>query len=93
MTSITETLRSRSQAMLAQRVAEAEDTSEVYNEKNEYREDVVMEILFAAAEDALAEDARTVTVPLTVNLKYRDGQWWIVADTALLDAISGGILF
>ena len=93
MTSITETLRSRSQAMLAQRVEEAEDTSEVYNEKNEYREDVVMEILFAAAEDALAEDARTVTVPLTVNLKYRDGQWWIVADTALLDAISGGILF
>ena len=93
MTSITETLRSRSQDMLAQRVAKAEDTSEVYNENNEYREDVVMEILFAAAEDALAEDARTVTVPLTVNLKYRDGQWWIVADTALLDAISGGILF
>lgn len=93
MTSITETLRARSQAMLEQRVAEAEDISQVYNENNEYREDVVMEILFAATEAALAEDARTVTVPLTVNLKYRDGQWWIVADTALLDAISGGILF
>lgn len=93
MTSITETLRARSQAMLEQRVADAEDISQVYNENNEYREDVVMEILFAAAEDALAEDARTVTVPLTINLKFRDGQWWIVADTALLDAISGGILF
>jgi len=93
MTSITETLRSRSQAMLEQRVAEAEDISEVYNENNEYREDVVMEILFAAAEAALVEDARIVTVTLTVNLKFQDGQWWIVADTALLDAISGGILF
>lgn len=93
MTSITATLRERSQAMLEQRVAEAEDISQVYNENNEYREDVVMEILYAATEAALAEDARTVTVPLTVNLKYRDGQWWIVADTALLDAISGGILF
>jgi hypothetical protein len=56
-------------------------------------EDVVMAVLFEAAEDALAEDARTVTVSLTVNLKFRDGQWWIVSDTALLDAISGGILF
>ena len=93
ITSITATLRERSQAMLEQRVAEAEDITQVYNENNEYREDVVMEILFAATEAALAEDARTVTVPLTINLKFRDGKWWVVADTALLDAISGGILF
>ena len=93
ITSITNTLRERSQVMLEQRVAEAEDISQVYNENNEYREDIVMEILYAATEAALAEDARTVTVDLTVNLKFRDGQWWVVADTALLDAISGGILF
>jgi len=28
-----------------------------------------------------------------VNLSYQDGKWWVVADEALLDAISGGILY
>ena len=93
MTSVTENLRARSHAMLEQRVAAAEDISEVYDENNEYREDFVMDILNDTARDALAEDARMKTVELTVNLKYQDGFWWIVADTALLDAISGGILF
>ena len=28
---------------------------------------------------------------IIVNVIYRQGQWWIVADDALLDAVSGGI--
>ena len=92
VTSVTERLQERSQAMLEQWVAEAEDISEVYNENNEYREDFVMEVLYAAAEQALQEDAKQVTVELTVNLSFQDGQWWIIGDEALLRAISGGIL-
>lgn len=93
ITSVTEQLRERSQAMLEQRVAEAEDISEIYNENHEYREDFVMAVLLDAAEDALEEDAREMTVELTVKLSYQDGSWWVVADEALLDAISGGILY
>ena len=92
-TSVTANLRTRSQTLLEQRVAEAEDVAEIYDENNNYREDFVMDILFEAAQDALREDSKTVTVVLTVNLKYQDGQWWIIADTNLLDAISGGVLF
>ena len=93
LTSITENLRARSQAIMEQRVAEAEDTSEIYDENNEYREDFVVSVLADTVREALAEDARTTTVSLTVNLKYQNDQWWVVADSDLLDAISGSILF
>ena len=93
VTSVTVNLKERSQVLLEQRVAEAEDVSEVYDENNEYREDFVMAVLRTAVEDALKEDARMMTVELTVNLSYQDGSWWVVADEALLDAISGGILY
>jgi len=93
ITSVTATLKQRSEALLEQRVAEAEDIYDVYDENMQYREDVVMEVLYAAAQDALAEDATTTTVDLTVNMVYQNEIWWIIADTKLLDAISGGILY
>ena len=93
LSSVTASLRERSQAMLEERVQQAEDTSEIYDENNEYREDFVMEVLLDAAEEALREDAHLVTVELTVNMKYQNGAWQIVADKSLLDAITGGILF
>lgn len=93
VTSVTVNLKERSQALLEQRVAEAVDVSEIYDENNDYREDFVMAVLRDAVEDALAEDAKTLTMELTVNLSYQDGKWWVIADEALLDAISGGILY
>ena len=93
VTSVTANLRERSQTLLEQRVQAAEDTSEIYDENNEYREDFVMNVLYDAAEQALREDSASMTVSLTLNLKYQDGRWWVIADSELLDAVSGGILY
>ena len=93
VTSVTANLKERSQKLLEQRVTEAEDVSEIYDENNEYREAFVMEVLHDAVREALEEDARTMTVEFTVNLSYQDGKWWIEADEALYNAISGGILY
>ena len=93
VSSVTANLKERSQALLEQRVADATDVSEIYDENNDYREDFVMGVLHDAVVDALKEDARTKTVELTVNLSYQAGEWWVVADEALLNAISGGILY
>lgn len=90
--SVTASLRERSQSKLEQRLAEAENISDVYDEQHNYREDVVMAVLYEAAQDALAEDAKTVTYELTVNLVHDEGHWWIIPDDELLKAISGGIL-
>lgn len=93
VTSVTAVLKERSQALLEQRVEEAENLDEVYDEELQYREDFVMDVLYDAAVAALEEDATTMTTELTLNLSYQNEQWWIAADRALLDAISGGILY
>lgn len=90
--SVTANLRQRAQTLLEERIAEAEDTDQIYDENNEFREDFVMGALYDAARDALEEDAQTVSWEITLNLIYEDGQWWIMPESALLQAISGGIL-
>lgn len=90
--SVTVNLRQRAQTLLEQRISEAEDTSEIYDENNEFREDFVMDALYDAARDALEQDADTISWDVTLNLIYENGQWWIMPETALLEAISGGIL-
>ena len=55
-------LRGRSQMLLEQRVAEAEDISEVYNENGEYLEELVTDVLISAARDILETESDTVTV-------------------------------
>ena len=93
ITSVTSQLKERSQTLLEQRVAEAEDPSEIYDEDLQYREDVVMDVLYEAAVAAIAEDAASVTTELTVSMTYQNDQWQIIGDKALLDAISGDILY
>lgn len=90
--SLTENLRSRAQNLLEQRVQAADDTSEIYDENNEYRTEFVMDVLQDAAQDALAEDARTRSWELTLNLLHENGRWWIMPEPDLLEAISGGVL-
>ncbi len=90
--SVTENLRERFMVLLEQRIANAKDTSEIYDENNNYREDMVMELLFQAAEACLREDADMVTVEIVVKLTHEQGQWWVIPDEQLLKAITGGIL-
>lgn len=90
ITSVTQTLGSRSQALLEHRVAAAHDVSQIYDENNDYREDFVMNILYDAAYQSLQEDARCESHRVTLNLVYRQGQWWVLPDSALLRVTSGG---
>ena len=92
MGSVTANLKERSEKLLEQRVAAAEDPDEVYDENNEYRGDFVMQVLYDATVAALNADARYVQHEVTINMIYENGQWWIVSDPALLSAITGGVL-
>lgn len=91
LSSVTATLGERAQLLLVERVEEAEDADAVYDENGDYREDFVMTVLQDVTKDALIEDAEYIQKELTVNLVYKQGQWWVVADQALLSAISGGV--
>lgn len=85
-------LNDRAQALLAERVKEAEHIQDVYDDNHEFREDVVLDVLRQAVEEALEQRGKTVTVQLQMNLVHQDGEWWVLADTALLGAISGNTL-
>lgn len=84
-------LQSRVKAILDKQVAEAEDMAQLYDENNNLREEMVMAALSQAVSDALREDTTTITRDVTMNLIFRDGQWWVVPDQALLQAISGNM--
>ena len=91
VSSITDVLRDRAQTMLQDRVAHTADADDVYDQNNEYREEFVLEVLQEAAALVLERDARYIEQTVTLNLVYRDGQWWVLPEQALLSAISGGI--
>ena len=92
ISSVTANLVDRAQAVLTQRIEDAENLDEIYDANNEYREDVVMDALKEAVTMALKEDAKQTSVELTLNLIYRNKQWWVVSNSQLINAISGGIM-
>lgn len=87
--SVTEQLGSRTKELLSRRLEEAEDVSEIYDENNEYRSELVQEALLEAAAQALEEDARYAYKNITLQLVYSQGQWWVAADEALLKTVAG----
>lgn len=56
-----------------------------------YQEEFVLQVLGQAAEQALSAQTPTRSWQLTLNLAYRDGQWWIANDADLTNILSGGL--
>lgn len=88
--SVTQKLPERTQSLVNQRIAAAENLTEIYDEANNFRQELVEEILQEALQQALSQDAQRVTREVTVKLVQQDGRWWVVPDQALLQALSGG---
>ncbi|MCI6434308.1 MAG: hypothetical protein MR828_06025 [Clostridiales bacterium] len=88
--SLTQELKQRSAAVLEARVEAAEDMSQVYDSNQQYREDFAQSVLEEAAREAVAA-VGPVENAVTVQLVYEGNQWWVVPDSALMTAISGGI--
>ncbi len=92
MDSVTGNLQSRARSLMELRVKQAEDTTEIYREGGEYREDFVMAVLEDAAREALQEDAEVTQWELTLRFVYSGDRWWVRPDGELLAAISGGTI-
>ena len=89
LNSATEGLHDATVKLLEERVENTKDRSLIYDENDQYREEFLMSAVYDSAV-ALLEQAQMKTVDLTLNLCHQDGQWWVVADNALLDVFSGG---
>ncbi len=91
LSAMTGALDRQAHALLTARVEEAETMEELYDENNNFREDLVEEVLQEALIRCLAEDIPLDAQEITVKLVCRDGQWRAVPDGALLDVLSGGL--
>lgn len=65
--------------------------AEVYNQDHSYQESFVMEVLVEAVEQVLEESQPMVSRNVTLQLAYRQSQWWIQPDAALMSVFSGGL--
>ena len=88
--SVIRSLGDRTQQLLKQRVEEAETLSDIYDENQNYREELVQEALLQAAQEALKKDPAMVTEELTLRMVHENGKWWVVPDAALIHVISCG---
>lgn len=84
-----QTLGDRSRALLEERILAAESSRELYDENNEYRQEIVAQILRNAATQALADNAQKREQSVTLRLVYEQGQWWVLPEKELLDVLAG----
>lgn len=88
---ITEALQIRARNLLEQRINAAENMEDIYDENNEFRQDFLDTIVVDAVRETIAQDSQYLETDLIVKLAFSDGKWWIVADDALVNFISGGM--
>lgn len=91
VSSVTANLRQRTAMLLEEYVNQTEDPSLIYAAGGEYREDFVMEVLYDAATQALAEDGKTLGADLTLECVFENGQWWVVPTDELMKVIGCGL--
>ena len=89
VTTVMEKLPERTQTLIDQKIAAAADLTELYDEVNNFREDLTARILREALQQALSQDSQSVTREVTVRLVNRDGGWWIVPHQNLLQILTG----
>ena len=89
VTTVMGTLPQRTQTLIDQEIAAAEDLTLIYDEENKFREELTDQILREALQQALSQDAQTATREVTVRLVNRDDQWWIVPHQNLLQILTG----
>lgn len=88
---MTASLKEQAQTLLESRINRADSIQEVYDENREYRPEFLEQVIGEAAQAAIS-GGTIQERQLTLNLVFDEGRWWIVPDSALLEAISGGIL-
>ena len=86
---VTENLPKLAQSLVNQKIASAQDITEVYDESGSFREKLVEQILQQALQQSLTQNTSGITREVTVKFVNRDGSWWAVPDQALLQALSG----
>lgn len=83
-------VETRYQTLLPQKAARAAK-GEAFLADGSYREEFAMNVLNDAAQEVLAEQQPAKSWNITLNLICHNGRWWVQADAALMEVLSGGM--
>lgn len=87
--SVLEPMQKEVSKLLKKRIREAKDPKELYDEENEYREDLIDEILGEAGWQCLREYGRTREKDMVIRFRFEKDGWRILPDEDLLLMIAG----
>lgn len=90
--SVGNTLADRMEALLTKRIEAEGEISEIYDENGDFQDALIQEVLTEAFQEALEKDAQITTQEVALSFTYQNGQWYVVPDQTLLQAISGGVI-
>lgn len=88
---MTRDFQTRSADLMRQRVEAATEMSELYDENNNFRQDLIDQVMDQACQEAIQQAQTTRTWNSTWRLVHQDGQWWVIPDEELLSAFSAGL--
>lgn len=88
---MTRDFQTRSHDLMNQRVEAATEMAELYDENNNFRQDLIDQVLEQACQEALDQAQTTRTWNSTWHLVCREDQWWVIPDEELLSAFSAGL--
>lgn len=89
--SITDSVTEHAKTILDERIAVAEKMDELYDENNDFRQDVIDEVMTKAARLAFAEEPEMLTYETTFGFTCQQNQWYVVPDAGFMRALSGGL--
>lgn len=78
-------------AQLEAKMAAGGDISEVYDQNNAYRQDLIDSLTLEAASKMLAEQTQTITVEMEIKLVCEGEQWKIVPEEKLLKTLTADV--
>lgn len=89
--SITDSLTAHARDLMNERIAAAEEMADIYDENNDFRQDVIEAVMAQAMDLALEEEPEYQTCKTTLGLVRENGRWWVVPDETLLKTLAGGL--
>lgn len=89
--SITDTVTDHAKKLLDERIAAAEKMDELYDENNDFRQDVIDAVMDEAVKLALAEEPEMLNYETTFGFVCQEDQWYVVPDAGFMRALSGGL--
>lgn len=81
----------RTEKLLDQHIQAAEDSSQLYDEDNNFRQELIEEVLTTAVFQALGEETVIREKTISLRMVFSEDQWWVMPDKELLEVLSGSV--